>query len=283
MRTDCTEEQLAFQGLGRRAVVADFSAGRLSSDAGGVLLLREVAERSGLLRRFAACFTDHRDPALIEHTVAELVTQRVLALACGYEDLNDHDVLRDDALLAVAAGKADVTGAQRRRRSGIAGTRWRGRARSIGGSGRRPRRRRRRGTTRSSTTAAAIERRLRGGVPRGASRRRRPRSCSTSTRRTIRCTGARRGGSSTATTGATATCRCTSSRATSCWRRSCGRADADGAAGAVEEVARIVARLRAAWPAVRIIVRGDSGFARDALMAWCEAHGVDYVLGLGAQ
>ena len=99
VQTECTEEQLAFQGHGRRTVVAGFNAGRLSSDAGGVLLLREVAERTGLLQRFAACFTDHRDPRLVEHTVAELVRQRVLGLACGYEDLNDHDVLRDDALL----------------------------------------------------------------------------------------------------------------------------------------------------------------------------------------
>ena len=115
MRTDCTEEQLTFQGLGRRTVVAEFSAGRLSSDAGGLLLLREVAERTGLLRRFAQCFRDHRDPELIEHTVEELLAQRVLAQACGYEDLNDHDVLRDDALLAVAAGKTDPTGAHRQR------------------------------------------------------------------------------------------------------------------------------------------------------------------------
>ena len=110
MRTDCTEEQLVFQGVGGRQVVARFDGGRITSDA-GILLLREVAERTGLLRRFAHCFTDHRDAALIEHTVEELVAQRVLALACGYEDLNDHDVLRDDALLAVAAGKRDATSA----------------------------------------------------------------------------------------------------------------------------------------------------------------------------
>ena len=77
----------------------------MSTDVGGLLLLREGAERAGLLRRFAGCFTDHREPGLIEHSVAELVAQRVLAQACGYEDLNDHDVLRDDALLAVAAGQ----------------------------------------------------------------------------------------------------------------------------------------------------------------------------------
>jgi hypothetical protein len=95
-------------------VVARFDGGRPTSDA-GVLLLREVAERTGLLRQFAACITDHRDPALIEHPVAELVSQRVMALGCGYEDLNDHDMLRDDAMLAVAADKTDATGAMRRR------------------------------------------------------------------------------------------------------------------------------------------------------------------------
>ena len=114
MRTDCTEEQLVFQGVGGRQVVARFDGGRITSDA-GILLLREVAERMGLLRRFTQCFADHRDPELIEHTVEEFVAQRVLALACGYEDLNDHDVLRDDALRAVAAGKRDATGATRKR------------------------------------------------------------------------------------------------------------------------------------------------------------------------
>jgi hypothetical protein len=95
-------------------LVARFDGGRITSDA-GVLLLREVAERTGLLRGFAACFTDYRAPELIEHTVEELVAQRVLGLACGYEDLNDHDSLRDDAVLAVAAGRRDTTGASRKR------------------------------------------------------------------------------------------------------------------------------------------------------------------------
>jgi hypothetical protein len=74
------------------------------------LLLREVSERRDLLRRFARCFQDPRDPSRIEHTVEELVGQRVLGIGCGYEGLNDHDTLRDDALLALAAGKADPTG-----------------------------------------------------------------------------------------------------------------------------------------------------------------------------
>jgi len=114
VQTDCKETQLEFQGLGRRRVIAGFDGGRISSD-GGLLLLHEVAERTGLLKRFAQCFTDHRDPARIEHSVEELVSQRVLAQAQGYEDLNDHDALRDDTLLALAVGKRDLTGAERTR------------------------------------------------------------------------------------------------------------------------------------------------------------------------
>jgi hypothetical protein len=112
VQTECKASQLEFQGFGRRQVVANFDGGRISSD-GGLLLLREVAQRSGLLKRLASCFGDYRYPRLIEHQVEELVGQRVLALAQGYEDLNDHDALRDDPLLALAVGKRDLTGVQR--------------------------------------------------------------------------------------------------------------------------------------------------------------------------
>ena len=114
MTTDCTSGQLEFSGLGPRRIQAAFDGGRVTSD-GGVLLLREVALRTRILDRFASCFSDRRDPERIEHTVTELVSQRILAIACGYEDLNDHDILRDDALLAAAAGKLDPTGATRAR------------------------------------------------------------------------------------------------------------------------------------------------------------------------
>src|SRR5215204_7085050 len=113
MATDCTPHQLEFQGLTRRSVVASFDGGTLSSD-GGVLLLAEVDRRLGLLEQFACCFEDHRNPALVEHSVAELVRQRVFALALAYEDLNDHDELRSDPLLAAVVGKADPTGKDRR-------------------------------------------------------------------------------------------------------------------------------------------------------------------------
>ena len=100
MVTECNPEQLEFDSLGRREVVAKFHGGQISSD-GGALLLREVERRTGILKRLSRCFTDYRDPELIEHTVGELVAQRVIGLALGYEDLNDHDELRLDQLLAV--------------------------------------------------------------------------------------------------------------------------------------------------------------------------------------
>ena len=113
MQTECSDLQLEFQGLNHRRVVADFKGGRVSSD-GGLLLLREVAERTSLFEKLADCFDDRRDQDLIEFSVKDLVAQRVLAIALGYEDLNDHDDLRDDALLATAVGKADVEGNERR-------------------------------------------------------------------------------------------------------------------------------------------------------------------------
>ena len=104
MRAHCTSIQLSFQALGRRSVVADFSGGTITTDAGG-LLLREVAEARRLIERFAGCFEDLRDPSRVEHTVRELVAQRIYGIALGYEDLNDHEQLRRDPLLATLVGK----------------------------------------------------------------------------------------------------------------------------------------------------------------------------------
>ena len=105
-------QSLFFDDLGPRQVQADFSGGHLSSD-GGVLLLRQMDHRLGLCRALAQCFTDRRDPDLIDHSVEQLLAQRIDALALGYEDLNDHDTLRLDPLLAVAAGKVDPLGLDR--------------------------------------------------------------------------------------------------------------------------------------------------------------------------
>src|SRR5829696_1597032 len=105
MATECNPAYLEFPMLGRRQVLADFDGGDISSD-GGALLLRKVEELTGIVHQFAGCFTDHRDPDRIEHTLEHLLAQRVYALALGYEDLNDHDDLRRDPLLAAVVGKA---------------------------------------------------------------------------------------------------------------------------------------------------------------------------------
>lgn len=278
MRTDCTEEQIVFQGLGRRSVVADFSAGRLSSDAGGLLLLREAAERSGLLRRFAGCFTDHRRPELIEHTVQELVSQRVLALACGYEDLNDHDTLRDDALLAAGAGKTDLTGAERRRERdrghALAGkstlNRWELTPADATAGSR---------YQKIVYDASAIERVFVDTFI--ASHETPPDEVILDLDATDDPVhGHQEGRFFHGYYGGYCYLPLYIFAGDFLLAAKLRRADGDGAIGSVDEVERIVGQLREQWPSVRIIVRGDSGFCREDLLTWCEGHGVDYVIGV---
>src|SRR6266699_3258049 len=114
MTTECTQFVFGFHPQKRRQIRAQFDGGAITSDGGG-LLLREVEKRIGILCQFAACFTDYRNPDLIEHRVEEMVAQRVYGLALGYEDLNDHEELRHDPLLAVLVEKEDLTGKDRRR------------------------------------------------------------------------------------------------------------------------------------------------------------------------
>jgi len=240
--------------------------------------LREVDRGLGLMRRFAACFRDYRDPRRCEFTVAELVGQRIFGLALGYEDLNDHDALRRDPLLAALVGKVDVTG-QRRVRAGDWGQALAGKS-----------------------TLNRLEL-----TPEGASERSRYQKIeydpvaidrllvelfieahATAPREVILdldatddpLHGEQEGRFFHGYYGS----YCYLPLYIFCGEHLlCARlrtADRDAAAGATEEVARIVSQLRAVWPEVRIIVRADSGFAREELMGWCEGSGVDYVLGL---
>src|SRR5271157_5464324 len=110
--TDCKEQPLLFQDLGSRQVVADFSGGTLSSD-GGALLLRQVDANLGLTQALAHCFYDNRDAHFVDHSVQQLLAQRLYGLALGYEDLNDHQRLRLDPLLATACNKQDPLGEDR--------------------------------------------------------------------------------------------------------------------------------------------------------------------------
>jgi len=277
VQTECKASQLEFQGFGRRQVVADFDGGRISSD-GGLLLLREVAQRSGLLERFAGCFNDYRDPRLIEHQVAELIAQRVLALAQGYEDLNDHDTLRDDPLLALAAGKQDLIGAQR--------VRARDRGHALAGKSTlnrlertplqlKPKER----YTKIVYDAVAIEALFTDDFIRAQPQP--PEQLVLDLDATDDpLHGQQEGRFFHGYYG----CYCYLPLYIFCGDfLLCAKlrtSDRDGSAGALDEVKRIVAQLRTVWPEVRITLRADSGFAREELMKWCEDHQVDYVFGL---
>src|ERR1035441_4684922 len=105
--TECNQESFSFTAHFSRHVQSEFTAGRVSSD-GGALLLRETDRRINLLGRLAGCFSDGRSPWLVTHQLSEMLAQRIYGLALGYEDLNDHEQLRNDPLLGVLAGKADV-------------------------------------------------------------------------------------------------------------------------------------------------------------------------------
>ena len=276
--TDCKQKSFALEGLGRRRVETDFSAGRVSSDGGG-LLLREVDRRLRLTERLAHCFRDFRNPELIEHTVRELIAQRVYGLALGYEDLSDHEQLSGDPLVATMVGKVDVEG-RRRVREKDAGT-------PLASPSTLGRIERTKETANEKTryekivcdldAVAALfvelfiesfehppavvvldldpsdvqlhgdqEQRFYHGYYRE---------------------------------------HCYLPLYAFCGAHPLAvklrPSDIDGAKGADEMLMWIVWQLRAAWPEVRIIVRADSGFCRDWLMGWCEdTAGVDYVFGL---
>ena len=277
MTTECTEKSFEFHPLPKREVRAGFDGGTITSDAGG-LLLREVEKRTGIVRRFAACFTDHRDAKRIEHGVKELVAQRVYGLALGYEDLNDHDQLRQDPLLAVLVEKEDPTGESRARE--------RDRGKALAGKST---------LNRLELTQAVVEEEERykkivldeAAVDRTLveifleAHEKAPAEIVLDLDATDDpLHGKQEGRFFHAYYGH----YCYLPLYIFCGEfLLCARlrpSNIDGAAGCVEEVERIVAQIRQAWPEVKITLRGDSGFCREALMSWCESHQVDYVLGL---
>lgn len=113
--TPCNIQKLEFESIKNRKVIADFTGGNITTDA-GALQLREIEQKLKIIKKFSECFHDHRNPLKIEHSVEELVKQRVYGLVLGYEDLNDHDDLRKSHLLSLLVGKSDITGKNRKRR-----------------------------------------------------------------------------------------------------------------------------------------------------------------------
>jgi hypothetical protein len=250
-----------------RRVVAGFDGGTITSDA-GALLLGEADRAIGLVHRFAACFQDGRVRACVEHEVATLIGQRVFGLALGYEDLIDHDHLRHDPVLAVLAGKLSA------RRSNCAPLAGKSTLNRLELSQPTPTR-----YHKISHDPAQIERLL-VSLFVEAHRRPPPQIVLDLDATDDPLHGHQEGRFFHGYYDS----YCYLPLYIFCGRHllcaKLRRADIDASAGAVDEVARLVAQIRTNWPRTRILLRADSGFAREELMAWCEQNRVDYVFGL---
>ena len=262
--TECNQETFAFTAHFSRRVEAGFTAGQVSSD-GGALLLRETERKISLLGRLAACFSDGRDADRIAHGVEQMLSQRIYGLALGYEDLNDHEQLRSDPLFGLLAGKRELD-------EPLAGKSTLNRLELVDRSAR---------YHKIGYAAESIDRLL---VDLYMESHAAP---PTEIVLDLDATDIPLYGHQPE--------RFFHGYYDSyCYlplyifagdQLLCARlrpADRDAASGAVEEVERIVRQLRARWPEVKIVVRADSGFCREALMAWCEKqeNKVDYVFGL---
>jgi Transposase DDE domain group 1 len=269
MHAECTPKLFEFEAVERRSIVAGFDGGAITSNA-GALLLGQVDRGLGLVRRFAACFTDRRDPRYVEHRVETLVGQRIFGLVLGYEDLIDHDELRKDPTFAVLAGKLSpvlrsdceaLAGKSTLNRLEHTPKRNGSKYHKIDCDG-------------AQVDALLVDLFL-------EAHERAPREIVLDLDNTdIPLYGTQEG-------------RffhgyydnyCYLPLYVFCGRHLLlarqRRADVAGSAGAVAEVARIVAQIRRKWPKVHIILRADSGFSTDPLMHWCETNRVDYVFGL---
>src|SRR6201987_4685246 len=267
MPTEGSADLFGFTPVEGRKVVAAFDGGTMTSEA-GAMLLGATDGQIRLIERFAGCFTDHRAADLVVHEVASLVGQRVFGMALGYEDLIDHDQLRHDPVMAVLGGKLEA------RRADCAPLAGKSTLNRLELSRSEPTR-----YHKISYDAAAVEGLFvdlfldAHAVP--------PLQITLDLDATDDPLHGQQEGRFFH-----------GYYDTYCYLPLyvfCGRhllaaqlrpANIDASAGSVEEVARIVGQLRRRWPKLRILLRADSGFAREALMAWCESHGVDFIFGL---
>jgi hypothetical protein len=267
MATECTQKDFGFHPLKHREIRAQFDGGAITTEGGG-LLLREVEKRIGIVRQFAACFQDYRNADLIEHTVEELVAQRVYGLALGYEDLNDHEELRKDPLLAVLVEKSDPVGEV------LAGKSTLNRLELTPSTASAKAR-----YKKIVADHAAVDR-LFVEVFLAAHPQAPPQIILDLDATDDPLHGNQEGRFFHGYYGH----YCYLPLYIFCGEFLLGArlrpSNIDASAGSLEELQRIVKQIRGVWPEVRILVRGDSGFCREELMAWCEVEGVDYVLGL---
>jgi hypothetical protein len=267
MPTECSAALFEFAPVEGRHVVAAFDGGAISSDA-GALLLGGTDRAIRLTERFAACFADARVAELVEHQVVTMVAQRVFGIALGYEDLNDHDELRHDPAMAVLAGKLAA------KRSDCAPLAGKSTLNRLELSRPEPTR-----YHKVSHDGAAIEQ-LFVDVFLEAHRRAPEQIILDLDATDDPLHGHQEG----RFFHGYYDCYCYLPLYIFCGRHLLAaklrRSNIDASAGAVEEIARIVAQIRRRWPKTRILLRGDSGFARETLMAWCEANRVDFLFGL---
>ncbi|HEY9219748.1 MAG TPA: IS1380 family transposase [Phenylobacterium sp.] len=268
MPTECIPDLFGFAPADGRAVMAAFDGGRVTSDAGALLLSR-TDHAIDLVRRFAACFRDARAADFVEHSVSSMVMQRVFGIALGYEDVLDHDTLRHDPVLAACAAKLT---AGRRGCAPLAGKSTLNRLEHAPGE--QPGRYHRIGHDGAAIERLLVELFL---------------DAHTAAPAEIvldfdATDDALHGHQEGRFFHGYYDAYCYLPLYVFCGRHLLAAklrpANIDASAGTVEELSRIVAQIRARWPGVRIILRADSGFARDAIMAWCEANGVDFLLGL---
>jgi hypothetical protein len=261
--TECNQSGFGFEACGAREIVARFDGGTISSD-GGALLLRETDKRLNLLPRLAECFLDGREAERIEHSVLEMLSQRIYGLALGYEDLNDHEQLRKDPLFGVLVGREEVE-------RPLAGKSTLNRLEQ--GAGVKDR------YKKITFWKEAIDELLVQVFL--ESQEQAPDQIILDVDATdLPLYGQQEG-------------RffhgyydhyCYLPLYILCGEQVlCARlreSNHDASFGSLQEIRRMVGQIRAAWPKVKIILRGDSGFCRNELMSWCEEQGVDYVLGL---
>jgi hypothetical protein len=268
MPTQCSRDLFGYEAVEGRQVVAAFDGGQVTSDA-GALLLGAANRAIGLVRRLAGCFADGRRQELVEHRVETMLMQRICGIALGYEDLIDHDELRHDPVLATLVGKleakradcAPLAGKSTLNRLEHAPARALDRYRKIGHEPR-------------AIEALFVDLFLEAHAK--------------APERIILDLDATddplHGHQEGRFFHGYYDCHCYLPLYVLCGRHllvaKLRRSNIDASAGATAEVARIVAQIRERWPRVEILLRADSGFARDELMAWCEANAVEYVFGL---
>src|SRR5580692_3916469 len=261
--TECTQSSFGFEACGRREIVARFDGGRISSD-GGVFLLRQTDGRLNLLPRLAECFLDGRNQKLIDHTIQEMLAQRIYGLALGYEDINDHEQLRKDPVFGILAGREDLN-------EPLAGKSTLNRMELGAGTNDRYKKI----TYWKEAVDELLVKVFIEAHP----------SAPTEIVLDVDTTDLPLHGKQEG--------RffhgyydnyCYLPLYVFCGEHVlCARlreANHDASFGCLAEIQRIVAQIRATWPEVKIILHGDSGFCRNELMSWCENHGVDFVFGL---